>query len=178
MDNRLPAPSRNDPPDYDPYPCCEVALPVAGATLRRLASKSMKRSIILVAFFALALQGCNRASSPPDEANFITSTGTFKVLGGQLAVTVVETQDGGINYTVTRGTSTAGPAEPLIRKGRPWLIYAASPDAVWMHDGEANVLLIELSEEGSKFTSSSVVPDLLQRAPPAFLDRLPSKMKK
>jgi hypothetical protein len=32
VDNRLPAPSRNDPPDYNPYSCCGVALPVAGAT--------------------------------------------------------------------------------------------------------------------------------------------------
>lgn len=138
----------------------------------------MKRSIIVFAFFALALQGCNRPSSSHDEPKFIASTGSFKVLGGQMTVTVVETQDGGINYTVTRGTSTAGPAGPLIRKGSPWLIYPASPDAVWLYDGGKNVLLIELSAEGSKFTSSSVVPDLLQRAPPAFLDRLPSQMKK
>jgi len=31
VDNRLPAPGRNDPPDYNPYSCCGVALPVGGA---------------------------------------------------------------------------------------------------------------------------------------------------
>jgi hypothetical protein len=138
----------------------------------------MNRSIILVAFFALGLLGCDRLSSRHDEPKFITSPGTFEVFGGQLTVAVVETADGEINYTVTRGTSTAGPTDPLIRKDSAWLIYAASPDAVWMHDGEENVLLIELSDEGTKFTGIGVVPDLLQRAPPPFLDRLPSHMKK
>jgi hypothetical protein len=32
VDNRLPAPSRNGPLDYIPFPRCGVALPVAGAT--------------------------------------------------------------------------------------------------------------------------------------------------
>lgn len=32
VDNRLPAPSRNGPLDYNLLPCCGVALPVAGAT--------------------------------------------------------------------------------------------------------------------------------------------------
>ncbi|HUF60997.1 MAG TPA: hypothetical protein VMN36_02885 [Verrucomicrobiales bacterium] len=138
----------------------------------------MRRSI-LTALFALGLLGCNRPPGSDDEARFITSTGTFKLFGGQMTVSVLETQNGGINYTVTRGTSMAGPTDPLIRKGSAWLIYAASPDAVWMHDGETNVLLIELSDKGdSRFTSIGVVPDLLQRAPPAFVDRLPSDMKK
>ena len=48
-----------------------------------------------------------------------------------------------------------------------------------MHDGETNMLLIELSDKGdSKFTSLGAVPNLLQRAPPAFVDRLPTDMKK
>ena len=139
---------------------------------------TMKQPIILIAIFALTIVGCKPPSNSHDEPQSITSTGTFTVFGGQMSVTVVETQDDRINYTVTRGTRTAAPTDPLIRKGSPWLIYAASPDAVWMHDGETNVLLIEFSDEGSKFTSIGVVPDLLQRAPTAFLDRLPSHMKK
>ena len=143
----------------------------------------MQRLIILAALLALSLLGCNRGPSSDQTLSsrqapsFITSTGKFKVFGGQSTVTVVETQNGGINYAITRGTTTAGPADPLIRKGSAWAIYPASPDAVWMYDGEKNVLLIEFSDKGSKFTSLDVVPDLLQKAPPAFLERLPARLK-
>ena len=41
VDNRLPAPSRNDPLNYNPLPCCGVALPVAGATPRRSAESML-----------------------------------------------------------------------------------------------------------------------------------------
>lgn len=95
-----------------------------------------------------------------------------------MTVSVLETQYDKIDYTVTRGTSTAGPADPLIRKGSAWLIYAASHDTVWMHDGETNVLLIEPFGQRSKFIGIDLVPDLLQRALTAFVDRLPSEMKK
>jgi len=40
VDNRLPAPSRNDPHDCNLQSCCGVALPVAGATPRRSAFPS------------------------------------------------------------------------------------------------------------------------------------------
>jgi hypothetical protein len=138
----------------------------------------MKRSLILMAWLVFGLMGCNREAGSDGGARFIATTGTVKLFGGQLTLAVVETPDGGINYTLTRGTSTAGPATPLIRKGSGWFLYAASPEAVWMHDGATNVLLIEMTDNGSKFTGLSVVPDLLQRAPAPFVDRLPPAMKK
>lgn len=57
VDNRLPAPSRNDPLDYNSLPCCGVALPVVGATPRHSAKK-MKialASICSVLCFGFAL---------------------------------------------------------------------------------------------------------------------------
>jgi hypothetical protein len=47
-----------------------------------------------------------------------------------------------------------------------------------MFDGERLVRLIELSEKGVKQSDNGVVPDLLRRAPPVFLERLPSGMTK
>jgi hypothetical protein len=41
VDNRLPAPSRNDPRNHKPLPCSGVALPVAGATPRRSAKNRL-----------------------------------------------------------------------------------------------------------------------------------------
>jgi hypothetical protein len=70
-----------------------------------------------------------------------------------------------------------GPTKPPIRKNGDWFIYPATADAVWVYHGDKDVLLIEFSDKGSKFTSNSVVPDLLLRAPAAFLDRLPKEMK-
>jgi len=40
VDDRLPAPSRNDPLGYNHQPFCGVVLPVASATPRRWAEKN------------------------------------------------------------------------------------------------------------------------------------------
>lgn len=137
----------------------------------------MKHPIILTILLALGLLGCNRAPSSDEAPSFITSPGTFKAFGGEVSIAVVETPEGKINFTVARGTSTAGPGNPLIRKDSAWFIYPASPDAVWMFDGEKSVLLIEFSGSGSKFTSSDVVPGILKRAPEPFLARLPPQLR-
>lgn len=105
----------------------------------------MNRLMILAALFAFGLLACNPSPGSADEPRFITSTGSFNLFGGQMKVSVEETENGVIDYSVTRGESTAK-TDPLIRKGSDWLLYAASPDEVWMHDGETNVLLIAYSQ--------------------------------
>ena len=51
MDNRLPAPSRNDHCDFYPVSCCVVALSVAGATPRRSPENPMIALIVEILFF-------------------------------------------------------------------------------------------------------------------------------
>ncbi len=59
VDNRLLAPSRNEPCDYNHLPCCGVALPVAGATPRRSLRKTTmtpkaQTILVLSAIFAFS----------------------------------------------------------------------------------------------------------------------------
>ena len=58
MDNRLPAPGRNDPLYYNPQPRCGVALPVAGchtSTLGRNMKTNYRRPVLMLTALALAL---------------------------------------------------------------------------------------------------------------------------
>ncbi|CAN5296602.1 hypothetical protein BH23VER1_BH23VER1_21060 [soil metagenome] len=140
-----------------------------------ITNEHMRRFNPLIIAIALCLSGCDRSRETPE---FVNSTGTF-LFDGQMTIDVVETQDGGINYTVTRGMRTVGPSNPPIRKGSGWFLHAASPDEVWMYDGESNVQVIEfLSDKESKSSDIKVVPDLLQRAPAAFVERLPAHLTK
>ena len=145
----------------------------------------MKRLLISCSTLVLvSLTSCDRgpdASSP----SFITSTGTFKLFNKKMTVDVVENLDipeGRISYTVTRGGATAELTwkDAPIQRGSPWFIYPASADSVWVYHGDVkNVLLFEYSEQDNtfKFTSNQVVADLVRKAPPAFLDRLPPSLK-
>lgn len=59
VDNRLLAPSRHDPVSFNTQPCCEAALPVAGATPRTF-GKKMETVIIKSTRGARALKFSNR----------------------------------------------------------------------------------------------------------------------
>lgn len=54
VDNRLPSPSRNDPRNYNPLPCCGVALPVVGATPLRSPEMNPPLKIACVAGLVLS----------------------------------------------------------------------------------------------------------------------------
>ena len=131
-------------------------------------------SVTLLFVVLISLIACDRSAEAP---RFITASGKFELFDKQMTIEVVEVPEGRINYTITRGTGKVGLTEPPIRKSSDWFIYPATMDAVWAYHGDKEVLLIEFSDKGSKFTSNSVVPNLLQRAPAAFLDRLPKEMK-
>lgn len=136
------------------------------------------RLVLLVAFFVVSILGCNQASESDNTPGFITSPGTYKYFRGQMTVIIEETQDGGINCTVKRGR-TMGVLKACIGKRSAWLIYADTPGTIWTYDGEKHVMSISLSEKGAvTFSWTSVDSDLLQRAPAAFLERLPASMKK
>jgi len=57
--NRLPAPCRNDPLDYNPSPWCGVALSVACATPRRSATKMNLIRHLLLLLSAILFTGCD-----------------------------------------------------------------------------------------------------------------------
>src|SRR5688572_21787756 len=125
-------------------------------------------SVELLFVVVISLPGCDRTADGP---RFITAPGKSELFNKQITVEVIESPAGDINYTIIRGRGKVGPTKPPIQKNNGWFIYAATADVLWAYHGNNDVLLIEMSDEGSKFTNNSVVPDLLQRAPAPFLDR-------
>ena len=117
---------------------------------------------------------CDRQGLP-EVPQFITTTGTYRLFGGQITVEAFEFQ-GDINYKITHGPDTAGPREAWVHKGRPWFIYPAGPNEVWTFDGDQKIVLIEFSGNRIKWMSNDVVPDLLQKAPAEVLGRLPKDL--
>ncbi|MEP7015638.1 MAG: hypothetical protein ABI925_09370 [Verrucomicrobiota bacterium] len=135
------------------------------------------RLVILSSIAFLSFAACDSASRAPQ---FITSTGIFDVFGKQITIKVFETV-GQINYTVshkeTNGVGTVGPQKQAIARDRDWFIYPASAGEVWIYDGDKNVLLMEFGRKHTTISDIATVPDLLQRAPSPFLNRLPSSLK-
>ncbi len=137
----------------------------------------MKRILFFGAFLGVALWGCDHVSRAP---KFITSTGSFELFSKQVVVNVFETLDGRINYTVrhkeSNGVETVGPqAEPIARNHR-WFIYPVSASEIWIYNGDKDVLLMEFSDKHTTLSNIASVPDLLKRAPPQFLHRLPADL--
>jgi hypothetical protein len=135
--------------------------------------------IRLSAFLALAICFALCSCRRPDYAGtLIDHPGTFECFHRQMVVTVSETTNNDLTYTVSRKQSKVGPARPPLSKGTGWIIYPDTADSLWIYDGSKDVTRIEFSADGgAKFTSSQVVPDLLKRAPPIFLQRLPTEIK-
>jgi hypothetical protein len=137
----------------------------------------MHRTFILVALLLIALISLTACGRTADTQSFITAPGKYELFDKQMTIEVVESPEGDINYTVTRGPRAVGHTKPPIRKNNQWFIHAATADAVWSYYGDNRIVLTEFSDRGSKFTDSNSDPALWQRAPAAFLDRLPGELK-
>ena len=133
-----------------------------------------KCSIPLVVSLAIGLCGCGDQNESP---KFITNAGTVELFGKKMKVEVFNAGKGILNYRITRKGTKAGPGVTALLNGDNWFIYPTSLDAVWVYDGEKNVLLIEFSEKLVKLIGLSSVPDLLNRAPAAFITRLPADLR-
>ena len=138
----------------------------------------MKHLLIFSALLGFTLWSCDHLTRAP---KFISSIGSFELFSKQITVNVFETQDNRINYTVrrreTNGVETVGPQAQPIAKDRPWFIYPASASEIWIYDGDKDVLLMEFSDKHTAVSDIASVPDLLQRAPPQFSNRLPADLK-
>ena len=127
------------------------------------------------AVLAMCLAGCSDLSKPDYGGALIAAPGTFACFGNQIVVKV-EHETGLLNYRIANSRASAGPAQAAIEESSAWVIFPESPQRVWVFDGARDVTLIEIYPDGgSKFTSSQVVSDLLQRAPAELVDRLPAE---
>jgi hypothetical protein len=135
----------------------------------------MKLRRIFKAVVGLAcLMGCSHKVTTDFGGKFIEEPGTFACFDGRLVVTVVR-EKGGLNYTVGNRKASAGPSKAPIKESAAWVIFPEKPRRVWIYDGEQDVTLLEIDEGGgSTFTSSQVVPAVLDAAPVAFLRQLPA----
>ena len=130
--------------------------------------------------FGLTLLGvCLAASSCQKQHDFgglpIDAPGTFHCFNDQLVIKVVESTGDKLNYSVANKKISAGLADHALQKSASWFIFPQSIDRVWIFDGVKDVTLIEFyGEGGTKFTSSQIVPELLNQAPPEFLRELPA----
>jgi hypothetical protein len=131
---------------------------------------------LLLALSVISVDGCSRAPNAEYGGALIAVPGTFPCFNDQLVVKVVH-DAGRLNYTVANKKASAGPSKANIEESSPWTIFPESPKRVWVFDGARDVTLIEIYPDGgSKFTSSQVVPGLLQRAPAEFVARLPAEV--
>src|SRR4051812_37525529 len=80
----------------------------------------------------------------------ITKVGEYRLYGGKLIIKVKKEGEGKVRWWVTRNFQDERKSkhensvnDPLIREGSPWFIVPASPDAVWIYDGEKHMLLLE-----------------------------------
>jgi hypothetical protein len=133
--------------------------------------------LLLFAFALFLLVGCPARPDVDYGAMPIDAPGTFNCFQSKLTVKVVHAAGDRLNYTVGNNRAVAGPSKAAIDESAPWVIFPEAADKVWVFDGAKDVTLIEIYDDGgSKFTSSQVVPEILQRAPEKFVQRLPAEM--
>lgn len=131
--------------------------------------------LLTCALALIWLLGCTGARETDYGAALIASPGTFRCFHDQLVIKVVRDGDR-LNYSVANSRAAAGPASAGIANSSLWTIFPESPERAWVYGGASDVTLIEIYPDGgSKFTSSQVIPNLLERAPPKFVDRLPTE---
>ena len=117
----------------------------------------------LVGVMALA---CSGRHAEDYGSHLLRTPGTFACFDGALKVEISEASEGRIQYRVSTSKGSFGPAQPALQRDRPWAIFSESATRVWIDDGGKDLSLIELmGENGAKFTSSQVLPDLVKEAP-------------
>ncbi len=121
--------------------------------------------------WAVFAGGCHR--SLESGRTLIDVPGTYECFDRQTIIKVWEAPKDRIQYRLARGKAEFGPAEPALRKAANWIIYAESPETVWVFDGDRELTRVDCKiDGGAKFTSSQIVPSLINEAPIALRDRL------
>jgi len=118
--------------------------------------------------FILHLLSSSAAEAVPFQ--FVTSPGEHR-LSGDTSVSVFE-EDRKIQFRIKSGSRITGPTTPWIPRESAWFIFPYSLNEFWVSSGTGEIMLIELSERGTKYTTSAGVTNLLDRAPAAVKRRL------
>ena len=125
-------------------------------TSPRTFDKNLKTTLVLATLLLVQ----NLALAAPE---FITAVGEYQPFTDTSIR--VYTENDKIQYKVQSGSTIAGPSQPELDKLSDWFIYPESNQLFWVYSGEGRLLLIEFQKNGTKFTGSEVVKDLLDRAP-------------
>jgi hypothetical protein len=127
--------------------------------------------IVSILIICLPLAACHRQTNGP---KFIDSPGFYVYFDGKLKIEIPPNESGKLNYRISTGKISVGPSEPALLQNQPWFIYPESERSIWTYNGTNGLTLTEISPDGgAKFTSSLVITNLPQRAPPEVQNRLP-----
>jgi hypothetical protein len=131
-----------------------------------------KSSVLLFSLAGLTLV-CSCRPRADYAQKLISKPGTFSCFHEAIRVKVLELPNHLLNYAVATRRAEFGPSQGALRTDQSWLVYAESPSRVWVFDGEKTFTLLELTgDAAAKFTSSQVVSNLAQEAPPILKQRL------
>lgn len=107
---------------------------------------------------------------------FITSPGTYRVLGERLLVTVL-LKDDRLIWSVNDRTSVNSQAASALVSGGAWFVFPQEPARVWIYDGSAHLTLVEKTGPNRLTTRTShSEPGIVQEAPTEVRSRLPDTM--
>jgi hypothetical protein len=104
---------------------------------------------------------------------FITTPGSYRVLGGRMAVTVAQEGDH-LLWSVDDRTGVKSQAASALDAGGAWFILPQEPARVWIFDGSAGLTLVEKTgPDRLTARTSQEEPALVQEAPAEVRSRLP-----
>ena len=142
----------------------------------RIENGSVKKFALLAVVMA-CITACSCQKRLPDFGGLpIDVPGAFHCFDGGMVIKVVEGTGDKLTYSVENKNIATASATPSLQKTVPWVILPESLNSVWIFDGVQDVTLIELHKRETKFTSSQVVPELLEQAPPELLEKLPADL--
>jgi hypothetical protein len=140
---------------------------------------------------ATPTSGADPEKEPPKDSKknaddeFLTKTGNYKLYDGKLVVDITDVK-GKIKWQVDFGRGAVSPEALDINKESSWFVFPASPQAVWIFDGNSEIVLLT-STNGPKKTTTAPGAKLpagwakILRAEPnppkKLLDKLPAELQ-
>jgi hypothetical protein len=121
------------------------------------------------------------SADDPKPGSAITTVGDHKLFDGKLSVSVSE-KEGNLTYRITHpvkaGKNTISPAKDLKKENAVWVIFAESPNKVWIYwDSVLTRYEYKVTERGTESSSAVFTGEaILKSAPKAVLDRLPKQV--
>ena len=148
--------------------------------------------------FLLAILEATMLSQAEDSLPqpFINSLGSHRIFDGKLTIHILE-EEAGIIYKLEQAprfidgehikgsfVETVWRSKAWIKRGTKWFVFPVSAHEVWIYDGEGELTLYAWDDPKHNFHNyshsffvSTTDHSIIEKAPTAVLDRLPSSLK-